>query len=491
MAKAKAKAKAKTAKPVAKAKAKPAPRKPAAKGSRPSASATTTALARLRGVAEIALARLGKLRVDSAELSVAVGHELEVSVRKSEVELVKEAGSSGLSVRVIKDGRVATSSTTDFGRDAIAAFLQRAVEMAEVSEPDPLAAPPPAKELAKRWPTLELFDPQTDRIGADEAIELARRAEAAALAADARITASEGASFSRTSGHSVLATTGGFMGERSGTYQSIAVQAIADDTGGKKRSGVWWTGGRFYAELESPEEIGIEAARRAVRQLGAIKFETGVVPVVFDKDAARAIVGLVASCVLGDAVYRERSYLADQLGERIASDLVTLVDDPLLPRGPGSRAFDGEGRAVAPIVVCEAGTLRSFLLDTYSARKLERKPTGSAGGGGGIPHASTSNFFMKAGTTPPAELLRGIERGLYVTRMMGFGFDPTNGNFSRGAEGLLIENGELTVPIGESTISRNLGELLQGIDLVANDLDHRTATSSPSFRVDQMTVAGQ
>jgi PmbA protein len=500
MAKAKAKkpvAKAKAKKPVAKAKKpvakpKPAPRKPAAKGSRASASGSTSAvLARLRGVAELALARLAKLGVDSAELSVAVGHELEVSVRKSEVELVKEAGSSGLSVRVIKNGRVATSSTTDFGRDAIAVFLQRAVEMAEVSEPDPLAAPPPAKELAKRWPTLELFDPQTDRIGADEAIELARRAEAAALAADARITASEGASFSRTSGHSVLATTGGFSGERSGTYQSIAVQAIADDTGGKKRSGVWWTGGRFYAELESPEEIGIEAARRAVRQLGAIKFETGVVPVVFDKDAARAIVGLVASCVLGDAVYRERSYLADKLGDRIASELVTLVDDPLLPRGPGSRAFDGEGRAVAPLVVCDAGTLQTFLLDTYSARKLGRKPTGSAGGGGGIPHASTSNFYMKAGTTPPSELLRGIERGLYVTRMMGFGFDPTNGNFSRGAEGMLIENGELTVPIGESTISRNLDELLQGIDAVADDLDHRTATSAPSFRVDQMTVAGQ
>jgi PmbA protein len=480
-----------TAKPAARAGKKSArATKPAARTAAPN-DVPKAVHSRLRSVAEFALLQLGKLGVDSAELSVAVGHELEVSVRKSEVELVKEAGSSGLSVRIIRDGRVATSSTTDFTRESISMFLRRAVEMAEVSEKDPLAAPPPAKELAKRWPTLELFDPRTDRIGADEAIALARRAEAAALGSDPRITASEGASFSRTSGHSVLATTGGFMGERSGTYQSVAVQAIADDAGGKKRSGVWWTGGRFFAELESPEDVGVEAARRAIRQLGAMKFDTGVVPVVFEKDAARAIIGLVASCVLGDSVYRERSYLGEKLEERVASELVTLVDDPLLPRGPGSRAFDGEGRAVAPILVCDQGVLKSFLLDTYSARKLGKKPTGSAGGGGGIPHASTSNFFMRAGTTPPADLLKGIERGLFVTRMMGFGFDPTTGNFSRGAEGMLIENGELTVPIGESTISRNLDELLQGIDAVGDDLDHRTATSAPSFRVDHMTVAGQ
>jgi len=466
--------------------------RPGSSKARPAKSgpeAPKAAAARLRSIAEFALRELGKIGVDAAEVSVAVGHE--VSVRRGEVELVKEAGSSGLSVRVIRDGRVATSSTTDLGREAIAAFLRRAVEMAEVSEKDPFASPPKPSELAKRWPALELFDPRTDRIGADEAIELARQAEAAALGADDRITASEGASFSRTSGHSVLATTGGFVGDKSGTYQSVAVQAIADDTGGKKRSGVYWTGGRFFAELESPQDVGKEAARRAIQQLGAIKFETGVVPVVFDKDAARAIIGLVASCVLGDAVYRERSYLAKKLGERIASELVTLVDDPLLAHGPGSRPFDGEGRAVAPILVCDAGMLQSFLLDTYSAKKLKMKPTGSGGGGGGIPHSSTSNFFLKAGASTPAQLLEGIERGLYVTRMMGFGFDPTTGNFSRGAEGLLIENGELTVPIGESTISRNLDELLQGIDRVADDLDHRTATSSPSFRVDHMTVAGQ
>ncbi|MFO0633859.1 MAG: TldD/PmbA family protein [Nannocystaceae bacterium] len=410
-----------------------------------------------------------------------MGHELEVSVRKGAVELVKEAGSSGLSVRVIRDGCVATSSTTDLQPDAVVAFLRRAVEMATVSEPDPMAAPPAKRELAKTWPTLALFDPVTDGIDADQAIALATKAEAVAMRADRRITASEGASFGRSSGHSVLATTGGFLGERAGTYQSLVVQAVADDAGGKKRNGVYWSGGRFFAELESPEAVGKEAARRALEQLGAIKLDTCVMPVVFDKDAARGIVGLLAGCVLGDSIYRERSYLARKLGERVASKHVTIVDDPLVPRGPGSRAFDGEGRGVQRLTVVDKGKLQTFLLDTYSARKLGRKPTGSAGGGGGIPHASTSNFFLLPGKHAPAALLQGIERGLYVERMMGFGFDPTNGNFSRGAEGFLIENGKRTVPVGEITISRNLDELLKGIDRVANDLDHRTATASPSF----------
>ena len=447
-------------------------------------------LDRLSGIAERSLEQLRSLGIDHAEVAVGTGRELEVTVRQGEVELVKEAGSSGLSVRVVQDGRVATSSTTDFREDALSAFLARAVEMAQVSEPDELSAPPKPRELVKQWPDLELFDRKTDRIGAARAIKLATAGERAALRADKRITTSEGGSFARSSGCSVLATSGGFLGRNAGTYQSLVVQAVADDEGGKRRKGVHWTGGRFFEDLESASVIGKEAAKRAIDQLGAAKIETGKYPVVFDKNAARAIIGLVASCVMGDSVYRQRSYLAGRLGSAIASTKVTLVDDPLVPRGPGSRPYDGEGRKVKKISVVRRGELKSYLLDTYSARKLGLKPTGSGSGGGGVPHSSSSNFYLLPGKGDPEGLLKGIKRGLYVTRMMGFGFDPTTGNFSRGAEGFLIENGELTQPVGEVTVSRNLDDLLKGIDKVANDLELKTSIASPSFRVDEMTVAG-
>lgn len=444
----------------------------------------------LESVASHALDVLKRLGAQHAEVSVGVGRELEVVVRQGEVELVKEAASSGLSVRVIVDERVAVSSTTDLGRASIEDFLARAIEMARISEPDPLAAPPDPSELEHDPPLLELFDPRTELIGADQGIAMAKRAEAAAFARDARITSSEGASFGRSSAHSVLATSGGFLGQKSGTYQSLAVQAIADDADGKKRNGSYWTGARFCDELEDAEFVGREAADRAVQFLGSAKMDTGVVPVVFDKEAARAIIGLIASCVVGDAIYRQRSYLAERLGKRIGSSWLTLIDDPGVPRGPGSRAFDGEGRPVARRVIAESGTLQSFLLDTYSARKLNLAPTGSASGGGGIPHASTSNFYLAAGDRAPETLLDGISRGLYVVRMMGFGFDPVTGDFSRGAEGFLIEDGKLTRPVGEITISRNLDELLGGIEAVANDLEFKTSVASPSFRVDAMTIGG-
>ncbi len=447
-------------------------------------------LSELSDLASHAVERLLALGADHAEAGVGEGRELEVSVRRGRVDLVKEAHSRGLSVRVVCGGRVATSATTDLERPALERFFATVIEMAELAEEDPLAAPPDPSELARRVRPLDMFDPRTDRIDADRAVRMATRAEKAAFAADRRVSNSEGASFSRSSGASALATSGGFVGASAGTYQSLVVQAIADDEGGKKRNGVYWTGGRFFEDLERPAAVGREAARRAVRFLGSRKIESGKMPVVFDKDAARSIVGLVAGCVLGDAVYRERSFLASKLGHEIASRHVTIVDDPRLPRAPGSRAYDGEGRKTRRNVVVRRGTLDSFLLDTYSARKLKLDPTASAGGGGSIPHSTTSNFFMARGRKSPESLLRGIDRGLFVLRLMGFGFDPVTGRFSRGAEGFLIENGELTDPVGEITISRNLGELLLGIDAVASDLEHRTSIASPSFRVDEMTVAG-
>ncbi len=453
-------------------------------------SGSRQVLAELDASARHALDHLRLLGVEHAEVAVSQGERLEVGVRQGEVELIKEAKSRGLSVRIVHDERVATSSTNDLARAGIERFLARVVEMAELAEQDPLAVPPDPDELTGQFPDLDLWDGEVARVDADRALELALAAERAAFGFSAKITSSEGAGFSRSESHSVLATSGGFIGHSAGTYASLVAQVIADDDGGKKRNGYHWTAARKLDLLLDPEHVGREAAHRAVRSLSSVKIETGVYPVVFEHEAAGAILGLLASCILGDSVYREQSYLGSRLGSQIASDKVTIVDDPLLPRGPGSRRFDGEGRSVHANTIVAAGRLECFLLDTYAARKLKLDPTGSAGGGGGVPHSTTSNFFMRAGTSKPDELLVGIERGLFVTSMMGFGFDSLTGNFSRGASGFLIENGKLTIPVSEITISRNLDELLQGIDAVADDLEHRSSVASPSFRVDRMTISG-
>lgn len=447
-------------------------------------------LSQLTDHAERSLEILTGLGVEHAEVAVSQGSQLEVSVRDGEIELLKEAKSTGLSVRVMWEDRVATSATTDLRPEFLEAFFARVKDMAAISEPDALAVPPDPSEMAQTLAALDLFDPKTLELDADFGLAQAMACEKAALGADERITASEGASFSRGVGHTVLGTTGGFMGHSAGTSQYLAAHVVADDEGGKKRNGHYWTGGRFVGDIDGAAAVGAEAARRAVACLGSAKMKTGVYPVVFHREAAAGIVRLLASCVLGGAVYRNQSYLEGRLGSRVASDLVFIEDNPLIPRGPGSRAFDAEGRAARTNAVVDGGMLETYLLDSYSARKLGMSPTGSAGGAGGIPHSTTSNFRMRAGTHEPHALLEGIAEGLFVTSMIGFGFEPVSGNFSRGAQGFVIRNGALAEPVSEITISRNLDELLQGIDAVANNPDLRTATSAPRFRVDSMTVSG-
>jgi PmbA protein len=293
-------------------------------------------------------------------------------------------------------------------------------------------------------------------------------------------------------GATALASSDGFAGGVAGTYQSLVVEPICDDADGKKRNGMWWTGDRFLHRLETPEAVGEKAARLTVAKLGAQKIKTGEMPVVFDPEAGRALLRLLFSVVAGGAVYRKSSYLLDREGTAVSSPLVTVVDDPLIPRGPGSRPFDGDGLPARKNVVVEAGVLRTYLLDTYSARKLSRTSNGCAGRSvGGAPHVSSSNLILQAGKDAPHAIRASVGRGLYVTEMMGFGFNPVTGDFSRGAAGHLIENGELTQPVAEVTVSANFDDLWKWIDAVGNDLDLRTSTACPTFRVAKMMVAGK
>jgi PmbA protein len=429
---------------------------------------------------------------DVAEAVARSGSELSVRVRMGETELVEEAGHRSVGMRVMKGKRVALTSTSDLTPPGLDRFVADALELADLSQEDAFAGPADPKEIAKGpFPDLELFDPAMGDLDAGKAIEMARAAEDAARGFDPRITNSEGATVSRTAGAVALVLSGGFAGGYRATYASVHTVPLADDEGGKKRRGSHYSAKRFLAELEDPAAVGAEAARRTLRKLGARKVATCEAPVVFDPEAARSIVGTFAGCAMGSSIWRKSSYLVGREGTEVASPLLTLVDNPLMPRAPGSRPFDGEGLAGRKNMVVEKGVLKTYLCDSYSGRKLGRPSTASAsrGSGGGV-GPSTTNFICEAGNLTNAEIVKKTERGLYVTDMMGFGFNPVTGDFSRGASGFWIENGELTHPVSEVTISLNLDLLLKRIDLVGSDLDWRSSTVTPTLRVSSMTIAG-
>jgi PmbA protein len=440
--------------------------------------------------ADALVARARRAGADVAEAVARSGRELSVKVRLGQIEQLEEAGSRSIALRVMIGQRQAATSTSDLSEEGLNTLVEDAIELAKLSEPDPLAGPPEATLLSREHPDLALFDPSVDAIEASTGVALARRAEDAARGADPRITNSEGASFSRTTGTSALVTSGGFRGAYRGSSVSLYVAPVADDANGKKQRAAYWDGGRFFAALEAPETIGLEAARRTVAQLGAKKVPTGEYPIVFLREPASALLGLLLGCVNGGAIYRRASYLADKLGQPIGAPDLDLVDDPLVLRGPGSRPFDGEGLASRRNVVVQGGVLERFLLDTYSARKLGQASTASAARGGAMPSPSATNFWMTPGEASPEQLVAGLDRGLVVTGMMGFGFNAVTGDFSRGAEGYWVERGERVHPVAEVTVSLGFPELWSRVEARAADLDRRSRVAAPALRVARMTVAG-
>jgi PmbA protein len=428
-----------------------------------------------------------------AECLLRSGAELSARVRLGKPELVEEAAHRSAGLRVMKGKQVATTSTSDLTESGIQRFVSDALELVELSQEDPFAGPADPDKLSdpSAAPDLDLFDPKGGGVNAAQAIEIAKISEQAARDFDPRITNSDGATFSRTAGGAAIVLSSGFRSAYKGSYQSLSVVPAAEDEGGKKRRGYHWTAKRFLDELEDPKSVGQEAARRTLRKLGAKPVATCEVPVVFDPDAARSILGMLAGCVMGSTIWRKSSYLAGREGTEVASSLVTVIDDPLIPRAPGSRPYDGEGLASRRNVVVEKGVLKTYLCDSYSARKLQRESTGNAarGGSAGV-SCSTTNFILQPGTDSNEAIVKGTKKGLYVTDMMGFGFNAVTGDFSRGASGFWIENGELAFPVSEVTISLNVDELWKRVDAIGSDLDLRTATAAPTIRVSKMTVGG-
>ncbi len=434
--------------------------------------------------------RARRAGAEVAEVSARRGFDLSVRVRLGKTELVEEAGQRGLSLRVISGQRVALASTSDFTEAGIRRLVADAIELASLSEPDPFAGPADPSELCSApHPDLDQYDPRIAEIAAGEAIDVALACERAALTFDPRITLSEGATFSRSTGVSAMVLSSGFSAAQRGSYASLSVAPVVEDEGGKKRRGHYWTANCYREGLEAADAVGQEAARRTLRKLGARKVPTTETPVVFDPDVSRSLISAFAGCIMGGAIWRKSSYLVEREGTPVASPLVTLVDDPLIPRAFGSRPFDGEGLRSRRNVVVDAGTLKTFLLDSYSARKLNKRSTASAVRSGGV-GPSTSNFLLQAGTMTPEQLIESTESGLYVTEMMGFGFNALTGDFSRGAGGFWIEKGKFAFPVSEVTLSSNLDTMLKGIDAIANDLGLKTSTAAPTLRVNRMTLSG-
>ena len=451
-----------------------------------------TEIDRLTALADDLVKRARSRGADVAEAIARAGSELSVKVRMGEPELVEEAGHRSVGMRVMKGKRVALTSTSDLTPAGLERFVSDALELADLSQEDPFAGPAdPSLLLSGDPPDLDTFDPAGGAIDAGEARRRATEGEDAARAFDPRISNSEGATFSRTAGGFAVVLSSGFHGGYRGSYQSLSVVPVAEDEGGKKRHGFYWAARRFLADLEDGKAVGEEAARRTLKKLGARKVPSCEAPVIFDQDAARSILGLVAGVLMGGGIWRKSSYLVGREGTRIASDRVTIVDDPLIPRAPGSRPFDGEGLASRRNVVVEQGILRTYLMDSYSARKLGKQPTGSAsrGASGGVGE-STSNFVLSPSTTKAADIVADTRTGLYVTEMMGFGFNAVTGDFSRGASGFWIEDGKLSFPVSEVTISLNFADLFARIDAVGDDLDMKSAVASPTIRVARMTIAG-
>jgi PmbA protein len=410
-------------------------------------------------------------------------------VRLGRVDTVKHAREQHLSLRVFSGKSAAAASTSDFSRASVERLVDEAVSLARITAPDELSGLPDASELARTLPALDLEDPTGHDLSPEDKIELARRGEAAALAVDPRITNSEGGDFADRRANYAYAASHGFAGEYSTSSFSLSVSPVASENGSMQRDG-WYHVTRKRALLDAPEQIGKIAAQRALRRLGARQVKTCEVPIVFDPDMAASLVRHIAGAVSGPSLYRGASFLLGKLGQQIAAPGVTIVDDGTMPGGLGSRPFDGEGLSVRRTVVVDKGVLTSYLLDTYSGRKLGMASTHHGARDGAGVTVSTTNLYLDRGTSDPKALIKSVKQGLYVTELIGFGVNGVTGDYSRGAVGLWIDNGELAYPVEEITIAGNLLEMFRAIEGVGTDLVFRDRTAAPTVLIGRMTVAG-
>jgi len=445
------------------------------------------------GYSQLAMDLLVKAKrtgATEADIIIADGETFSVQVRLGVVDRLTKAREKHLGLRVFVGKRSASTSTSDFSADSLDQLVGETCILAKAVVEDQVSGLPAADQMAGERPDLDLYDPT--RLNTEQQIELAKRVEAAAMSADERVTNSEGGDFDSSSGRVVLGNSHGFLGEYHSSSFSMSVSPVATDqeTGAMQRDS-WYAVQRKFANLDSPEAVGLEAARRTIRKLGARKVVTQRVPVVFDSETAGSLMGNLCSAVSGYSLYKGASYLTGQLDKQLAPEFVTVYDDGRVVGGLGSRPFDGEGLPTRKTTVVERGVLKSYLLDTYSGRKLGLASTGNASRSvGENPSVGPTNFYLAPGTKTAQDIIKTVKQGLYVTDLIGFGINMVTGDYSRGVSGFWVEGGELAYPVEEITIAGNLKDMFAGIEMIGSDLVFRGRIASPTVKIAEMMVAG-
>lgn len=433
----------------------------------------------MENLAESILCQAKTKGASEAQLSLGNTQGVSVEVRNQQIETLEFNCDRGLSLTLYKGKRKGQASTTDLSKEGIEQTINAALSIATYTAEDPFSGLAEKQNLATEFPELGLYHPWQTSVEA--LIQQAKTAEKVALDTDKRITNTEGGSASTYEGLSLLANSNGFCGFNKGTQHSLSCVVIAEDEKGMQRD-YYYSSNRSPEKLLSAEAIGSEAAHRTLKRLNSKPAKQGKFPILFSAEMARSIFSHFLSAISGGQIYRKTSFLVDALGQQLFPQWFYLREHPLLEGGHASKSFDAEGVATQDKYIVEKGKLNHFLLSSYSARKLSMETTGNAGG-------ATNVKVNYENDTSQADIISTIKQGLYVTEMMGQGVNLVTGDYSRGAGGFWIENGEIVHPVSEITIAGNLSEMFAGMQTIANDLDTRSALETGSMLINEMTVA--
>lgn len=450
--------------------------------------------ARIRGmnyesIAKDVVNKAVRLGADQCDAFIETGSQLEITVRRGELETVQRAGFAGLGIRFFTKKRLGFSFATDLSNEAIDRAIEQARAFSLTASPDPDAGI--AESICTELEDLEIFDPKIDEIPIGKKISMALECEQAAYDFDQRITNTYGTTYKEESIKIIIATNNHDPISYRATTIELACIPVAESNG-QKRIGMWLSKERLFNKIEPPDVIGRTSAANAIRMLGAKPVKTQKAPVIFDQRTAGEVFESIFDCLDGSMVIKGMSFLKDRIGQKVASEHVTIIDDGRLPSRTGSRPFDADGIATQRTVCVEKGTLKQFLYDVRTARKAGTNSTGNARRGfDTIPAVGPNNFYLLPGDLVLEEIIGSVSNGIMITNLLGFGVNPATGDFSRGAEGLWIRNGEIVHPVDGITIASNLLDMLKGISAVGSDLRFFGRIGSPTILIEQMTIAGE